>query len=246
MKNILLTIQYDGTNYSGWQKQEGQNTIQQTMEDALKEICGHEIELFASGRTDAGVHAYAQMANFACECNIPSEKIAYAVNSKLPDDIKVVKSEEVNIGFHARFSAKRKTYLYKLYYSPQPLPLKERNSVRIQYDLDLKQVKRAARYFVGAHDFAAFTTAVDMREKETTRTIYSVKIVKKPDNEVFIYVTGSGFLHNMVRIIVGTLLEVGRGKIKSSEIKQIIALKERKNAGPTAPAKGLHLRKVYY
>ncbi|MCK9575450.1 MAG: tRNA pseudouridine(38-40) synthase TruA [Clostridia bacterium] len=246
MRNILLTVQYDGTNYSGWQKQEGQITIQQTIEVALKEICGHEIELFASGRTDAGVHAYAQMANFTCECNIPSEKIAYAVNSKLPDDIKVIKSEEVNLGFHARFNAKRKTYLYKLYFSPQPLPLKERNYVRIQYDLDLNQIKRSARYFIGTHDFATFTTAVDMREKETTRTIYSVKIVKKPDNEVFIYVTGNGFLHNMVRIIVGTLLEVGRGKIRSRQIKQIIELKNRKSAGATAPAKGLHLLKVYY
>lgn len=246
MKNILLTIEYNGTNYSGWQKQEGVLTIQQTIENALKEICGCDVELFASGRTDAGVHAYAQMANFTYNGNIPTEKIAFAINSKLPDDIKVLKSVEVKDDFHARFSAKRKTYLYKLYLSEQPLPLKEQNYLRIKYQFNLKSVRRAARYFVGTHDFAAFTTAIDKREKETTRKIFSVKVFKKPDNEVFIYVTGSGFLHNMVRIIVGTLLEVGYGKIKPSEIKQIIAQKERKNAGATAAAKGLYLLKVYY
>jgi len=246
MKNILLTIQYDGTNYSGWQKQEGVVTIQQTMETALKEICGGNVELFASGRTDAGVHAYAQMANFTYDGNIPTHKIAYAINSKLPDDIKVLKGVEVNENFHARFSAKRKTYLYKLYLSEQPLPLKERNYLRIKYDFDFISVIRAVRYFVGVHDFAAFTTAVDKREKETTRKIFSLKVLKKPDNEIFVYVTGSGFLHNMVRIIVGTLLEVGYGKIKPKGIKQIIASKDRKNAGSTVAAKGLHLLKVYY
>lgn len=244
MRNIKLTLEYDGTNYYGWQKQKGMQTIQGALEEAIINTTKEEIEVIGCSRTDAGVHAKGFVANFKTNSRIPENKFREALNVKLPMDIVVLKSVEVDEEFHARYMAQGKTYEYTIHNDEIPSALERNYSYHYKYDLDVEAMKEAAKYFIGRHDFIAFRTQ-GSSVKGTIRTIFDLKVEKK-QNKIKISVTGDGFLYNMVRIIVGTLLQVGRGKIKPEYIKEIIALKDRNLAGQCVPANGLLLKKVYY
>lgn len=240
--NIKILIEYEGTNFSGWQKQPGLSTIQGEIENALQIISGKQIQVFASGRTDAGVHALAQVANFAFDTKIPAQRIKNALNHYLPDEIRVLVSEEVEEGFHARFTAKRKTYLYRIQTGGVKRPFERNISYYVRGDLDLDKMRTAAEFFVGEHDFSAFKSEGSSAQN-FVRNIYSLTITKNHD-VIEIEITGNGFLYNMVRIIAGTLIEIGKGK--SYNISKILASKDREEAGPTAPARGLFLKRVEY
>jgi tRNA pseudouridine38-40 synthase len=242
---IKLTLTYDGTNYHGWQVQPNGVTVQEVVENALFTLTGEKIKVIGSGRTDAGVHAEGQVAHFERENdNIPTEKYAVALNIILPDDVKVVKSERVDDDFSARRSAKRKTYLYRTYVSTAILPLKDRYAVQLEKQPDVSAMKACAKLLEGEHDFKAFCSS-GTSVKTTVRTVYSIDIEER-GNEIIFSVTGNGFLYNMVRIIVGTLLAVGRGKIGKKEVEDMLATGKRALGGKTIPAKGLTLLSVEY
>lgn len=242
---IILTIQYDGSEFCGWQSQPNKRTVQDVIIDALYRLTGEKVCLIGSGRTDSGVHAFAQVAHFDIEnSSIPPKKYAAALNGLLPDDVKVLSSEETSEEFHARFSAKRKTYRYAYYESNTVLPLKDRYAAKIYRNVDDKKMNDACAYFVGEHDFKCFL-ASNSSVKDTVREIYCAK-VERIDNDLFFTVTGNGFLYNMVRIMAGTLLKVGDGTLNPSDVGRIIASGERKNAGNTMPARGLTLLSVEY
>lgn len=242
---VLLTVQYVGTNYHGWQIQPQKNTIQGVLEQAIFKGLGQKCETFASGRTDAGVHAWAQTAHFDVNTKIAPEKIAFVLNKYLPNDIKVLKSQQVSDDFNARFSVKKKTYEYYFYASEQTLPLLEQTYAKISANFNLEEVQKACKYFLGKHDFVGFSST-GRQTKTTIRTIYDAKIVSLGENRFKLSITGNGFLYNMVRIIAGTLFEVGCGKIKPEQIPQILQSKSREKAGKTAQAKGLMLKQVEY
>lgn len=244
MKNVRLIMEYDGTNYSGWQIQNNAITIEETVENALHSITGEEQKIIGSSRTDAGVHARGFVGNFITDSKIPSDRFRDILNSKLPCDIVVLKSEEVEIDFNARFHSKGKTYSYTVL-NRQQRPAMLRNYVYyIRRHLDIAAMEAAAKYFIGTHDFAAFKSSGG-NTKTTTRTISKLDIGVKADSIIF-YITGDGFLYNMVRIIMGTILEVGIGRKKPEDIPNIILSKKRETAGPCLPASGLCLEKVYY
>ena len=244
MRNIKLTIEYDGKDFNGWQKQPNKLNIQGTIEQAIKQITGEEIELNASGRTDAGVHAFGQVANFKTNSNIPIEKFAIAINSKLKRSIVIKKAEEVDERFHSRLSCKKKTYRYVINNSTEGTAIYRNLETHIPQKLDVEKMKEAVRYFEGEHDFKAFK-ASGTSSKSSIRTIYKAEVYKEGD-KVCIELTGNGFLYNMVRIIAGTLVEVGLGKIMPNEIPNIIQNKKRENAGKTLPPNGLYLVNVIY
>ncbi|MCF0148912.1 MAG: tRNA pseudouridine(38-40) synthase TruA [Clostridium sp.] len=244
MRNIKLTIEYDGTNYLGWQKQKVGSTIQNTVEEAIRLLTNEEVEVIGSSRTDAGVHAKGFVANFKTNSNIPSNKYREAINHKLPDDIVILKSEEVDEEFHSRYSAKGKTYSYSILNRDVPSALDRHYLYHVKRKLDIEAMKEACKYFIGTHNFAAFKSS-GSSVKTTVRTISELYIQENGDI-IKIYVTGDGFLYNMVRIIVGTLIMVGSNKIKPNEIEKIIAEKDREKAGICVPATGLVLEKVYY
>ena len=244
MRNIKLTLEYDGTNYLGWQKQKVGITIQGTLEEAIKVLTKEEVEVTGSSRTDAGVHAKGFVANFKTNSKIPSEKFREAINHKLPEDIVILKSEEVEEEFHARYNAMGKTYSYSILNRDAPSAIDRNYLYHVKRKLDVESMKEACQYFIGTHDFSAFKTS-GSSVKTTVRTIKELYI-EDNDDIIKIYVTGDGFLYNMVRIIVGTLIMVGSNKIKPLEIKNIIASKEREKAGICVPASGLVLEKVYY
>ena len=242
---IKLTISYDGTNYCGWQVQPNGVTVQEKIEYALYSLVGEKISVTGSGRTDSGVHAQGQVASFVIENGvIPPEKYAPALNRYLPEDIKVIKSEKEKDDFNARFSAKEKTYVYRTYKSETALPLLERYAVRINNGVNVDLMKKGAKEIEGEHDFKCFL-ASDSSVKSTVRTVYEIRIEEK-ENLVEFYVTGNGFLYNMVRIIIGTLLAVGEGKITPNDVKNIIKSGNRSLAGKTLPSKGLTLLSVKY
>ena len=244
MRNIKLTLEYDGTNYLGWQKQKVGITIQGTLEEAIKFLTKEEVEVTGSSRTDAGVHAKGFVANFKTNSKIPSEKFREAINHKLPEDIVILKSEEVEEEFHARYNAMGKTYSYSILNRDAPSAIDRNYLYHVKRKLDVESMKEACQYFIGTHDFSAFKTS-GSSVKTSVRTIKELYI--EDNNDIIkIYVTGDGFLYNMVRIIVGTLIMVGSNKIKPLEIKNIIASKEREKAGICVPASGLVLEKVYY
>ncbi|WP_027633239.1 tRNA pseudouridine(38-40) synthase TruA [Clostridium hydrogeniformans] len=245
MRNIKLILEYDGTNYRGWQKQKNGKTIQGEVERAVGEVTKEEsIEVIGCSRTDSGVHSRAYTANFSTNSSIPGEKFLYAINNKLPKDIVVTFSEEVEEKFHSRYNSKGKTYCYTILNRRVPSAI-HRNYVYLVKDaLDLDLIIEGAKYFEGTHDFEAFRT-LGSSVKTTVRTIHRVKIEKEEDL-IKIYVTGDGFLYNMVRIMVGTLIEVGRKKINPGEIKNIIDKKDRKLAGIVVPPMGLELLEVFY
>lgn len=246
MRNIKLIIEYDGTNYCGWQVQENGPTIQGAVEKALLAVTGENVTVNGSGRTDAGVHARGQAANFMTESTIPGEKFAYALNNKLPRDIVIRQSGEVPLDFHARFSAIGKKYSYLIYNSKFPSALLRNYAYHVNYceRLDIGRIEKAAEAFVGTYDFAGFM-ATGSIVKDTVRTIYELSVEKERDLLRFNF-KGNGFLYNMVRIITGTLLYAGIGKINPDEMRDIIVSRDRARAGITAPASGLYLEEVYY
>jgi len=244
MRNIKLIIEYDGTNYHGWQTQINALAIQDVIRDAIRKITGEQVDLIGSSRTDVGVHAYGQVANFVTDSNIPDEKFSFALNSVLPFDICIKGSKEVEMDFHSRYSTKGKKYRYKIYNSIYPSAILRDRAYNVKCKLDLEAMKKASLYFLGEHDFTTFR-ASGSSVKSAVRMITDISLFKKGDIIVF-EITGNGFLYNMVRIIVGTLIDVGMGKIKAEEIKSIIESKDRKRAGKTIPAHGLYLIEVYY
>lgn len=244
MRNIKLTIQYDGTNYYGWQKQPSKISIQETIEKAIENATGEKVELIGSGRTDRGVHANGQVANFSSEIKIPDEKIKLVLNSFLPEDIAILESVEVPLAFHSRYDAVGKEYRYYVLNSAIRNPIYRNSTYHVPFELDMGKIIKAKEYFLGTHDFLSFM-ASGSSVGSTTRTIYSFDIDKKGDIISFV-LRGNGFLYNMVRIIVGTLIDVGRGRIDTEMIPNIIALKDRKFARHTARPQGLFLEKVFY
>ena len=243
---VLLNIQYDGTNYSGFQRQQNAMTIQEKLEDALLLVFGQKIRVVAASRTDAGVHALGQRAAFFVErMSMPIDKLPYILNANLPPDITVVGSQEVPESFNPRFDAKFKRYVYTLYNAPFSNPLLRRYSVLITRQVDTQAMAEAANHFVGKHDFAAFC-ATGGSQKTTVREVFNCECAGTPEGLVTLSITGSGFLYNMVRIIAGTLYYVGIGRISASAIPEIILSKNRKLAGKTMPPHGLVLVEVGY
>lgn len=242
-----LTVEYDGEKFCGWQRQLSDRSVQQTLEEALEKL-GIKTVVTASGRTDSGVHAAGQIVHFDAESSIPTDKFPLAVNAYLPDDVSVTDCEIVSDGFNARFDAKRKTYCYRLYYSRVRHPLLEKNHTHVTVEPDEEKMKRAAQYIVGEHDFKCFE-ASGSKVKSTVRKVYALDIKTSLNNgsKIYeIYVTGNGFLYNMVRIIAGTLYYVGIGKLLPEDVLEIIKKKKRVGAGKTMPPKGLTLEEVFY
>ena len=242
---IVLKIEYDGTDYCGWQVQLSGVTVQGVIEEAIKKLTGEKVSVIGSGRTDSGVHAAGQIAHFDITSEkIPPEKYACALNAFLPRDIKIVESGEAKDGFHARFSAKRKTYRYSLYVSEYIRPLKDRYAVNVPFALDENKMNEACRYLAGRHDFRCFLAA-DSSVKDTVREIYFAKVEKSGEDYTFT-VGGNGFLYNMVRIIAGTLIKVGAGEAVPQDMPVILDACDRSVAGPTAPAHGLTMIGLEY
>lgn len=245
MRNIKLTIEYDGKDFNGWQKQPNKLNIQGEIERAISEITKEpNIELNASGRTDAGVHALGQVANFKTNCSIPVEKFPIAINTKVKKSIVIKNAEEVEERFHSRYNCKQKTYRYVINNSEYGSAVYRNLEYHIPIKLDVKAMKKAIKYFEGEHDFKGFK-ASGTSSKNSVRKIYKTNIEQK-DERIYIELTGSGFLYNMVRIISGTLVDVGLGKILPDEIPEIIESKDRQRAGKTLPPQGLYLLKVEY
>ena len=243
MRNIKITIQYNGKNYCGWQKQNNSPGIQGTIEKAIFDITREEVKITGSGRTDAGVHALGQVANFKINSQIPVDRIPNALNAKLPKDISIVKAEEVDEDFHSRYSAKKKTYRYQVYNSLYRSPIYADISYPVKYDLDIDKMKKEAKSLIGTYDFKGFMSS-GSSVIDTVRTIYNIEVSKSEDL-IIIEIEGNGFLYNMVRIIAGTLVDIGRGRI-TEKMSTIIESKSRSMAGHTAPAHGLFLKKVDY
>jgi tRNA pseudouridine38-40 synthase len=244
MKNYKCIVQYDGTDYCGYQKQKNLPTIQEYLERALGKVYKSPITVYGSGRTDSGVHATGQVINFHAEPVVPVDRIPFALNSLLPADIVVVSAEEAERDFHARFSAIHKTYEYCIDNHKMPNPFNRRYSLHVPKSLNIEAMIKAAPQMKGTHDFSAFQ-AVGSSVTDSVRTIHQSRV--EVDRHWIVYsVTADGFLYNMVRIIVGTLLEIGKGKMDPSEILDIIKSRDRENAGPTVFAKGLFLKKVTY
>ena len=244
MRNLRLDICYDGTRYRGWQRLSGDdNTIQGKLETALSRILGESIEISGSGRTDAGVHARGQVANFHCESTMPAYEILENLRRYLPEDIGIYSCRDVSERFHARLNAKEKTYRYRIWNSESPCVFDRRFVTAMPEELDLSAMKRAAIHFLGQHDFAAFCGNPKFK-KSTVRFIRSLEVARVGE-EIQITVTGNGFLHNMVRIIVGTLVEVGRGQRDAESIPELFGGK-RAQAGFLAPPQGLCLMEVEY
>ena len=244
MRNIKLTIEYDGKCYNGWQKQPNKLNIQGEIERAIYNITKEEVNLIGSGRTDAGVHALGQVANFKTNSEIPIEKLPLAINSQLKNSIVIKEAEEVDERFHSRYNAKHKTYRYIINNSKCGTAIYRNLEYSYPFKLDAEKMKRASKYFEGEHDFKAFKSS-GTSSKNSVRTIYKA-IVKQEGEKIIIELTGNGFLYNMVRIISGTLLDVGLGKIRAEEIPEIIESKDRQRAGKTLPAHGLYLVEVKY
>ena len=248
MRNIKLTIEYDGTDFYGWQVQiKSQRTVQAEIEKALKKIFKKHVTLFGSGRTDSGVHALGQAANFHAATKLPIATIQTALNANLPKDIAVVDIEEVGPRFHARFSVKSKTSRYTILNRPARCALQRRFCLFYPYPLNLRSMRAEARALVGRHDFKSFQAANPSRDEKATtvRTVRGVEI-KRKDDFIHIDIEVDGFLYKMVRNIVGTLLEVGRGKIKPEAVREILESGDRRKAGKTMPAHGLALLWVRY
>lgn len=241
---IRLCVAYDGTGYHGWQIQKNAVSVEGTLQETLRELLQEDIELIGASRTDAGVHAMGNVAVFDTDTRIPAEKIAYALNQRLPEDIVVQSSEAVPDDFHPRYANSKKTYEYRILNTKFPDPILRKYMHFYYGKLDVERMKKAAGYIVGEHDFASFCAA-GAQVQTTVRRVYSLDIRKEKD-VITLSICGNGFLYNMVRIIAGTLIEVGSGKIPPGQMKAIIDGCDRSLAGATAPAKGLHLIKIKY
>jgi len=244
-RNIRLAIQYEGTDYCGWQRQKNAGSVQETIEKALSSILRHDVKLIGSGRTDSGVHASFQVANFITTRDIPLRKLKLALNSLLPDDICISGIAKTSISFNARKDCKSKAYEYLIYNTRRKLtPFMRRYCIRVFHDLDVSQMRKAASKLKGTHDFASFMGSRS-GAKSSVRTIKKISVVKK-GRYIKIRVEANGFLYNMVRAIAGTLIEIGRHRLKADDIGRILKARDRKEAGPNAEAKGLKLVNVKY
>jgi tRNA pseudouridine38-40 synthase len=245
MQRIKCTVAYDGTPFAGYQVQPGKRTVQLEIEKALSDIHkGDEVKITASGRTDARVHAKGQVFHFDTGLSIPEEKWPTVLNSKLPAEVVVISAEIVPDDFHARYSAVKKEYRYSVYRSKTADPFKRNFALHYPFQLNIEEMRKAAESLLGEHDFTSFCSAKTEVE-DKVRTIYSIEIEADEEEVTFSY-TGNGFLYNMVRILSGTLLEVGRGKYKADEVRGMLVARDRNAAGKTAAPQGLYLWKVFY
>lgn len=244
IRNIKLIIEYDGTNYHGWQKQPKQITIQEVLENTLGRVLEHEVSIIGAGRTDAGVHALGQTANFRTDCRIPAEKIPYALNALLPDDIVVKHACEMPADFHARFSVKGKYYKYIINNGRFPSAIYAKREYFCPYRLNIDLMKETLEELLGTHDFKGFM-ASGCAVKDTLKTIYEAALEVK-DDRIIIGLKADGFLYNMVRIIAGTLIDAGRGRITIGNVKKALETGDRNLAGKTVQPHGLYLAEVYY
>ena len=244
MRRIKLVVAYDGTEYCGFQVQNNGPTIEGELNKVLSELFKEDIRVIGASRTDSGVHAYCNVAVFDTQARMPAEKMVYAINQRLPEDIRVQESSEVAADFHPRHTDSRKTYEYRIYNAAVQNPMKRRYALWNYYKLDVKKMKEAAAYLVGEHDFKSFCSA-DTQVESTVRTVYEVAVTQSGE-DIVISVSGNGFLYNMVRIIAGTLLEVGKGRIEPNEMPRILEAKNRQASGPTAPPHGLTLVKYEF
>jgi tRNA pseudouridine38-40 synthase len=242
VKNIKFILEYDGTDFHGWQRQQDLRTVQGVIENALVELFNQPIQIFAAGRTDAGVHAWGQVCNFKVDTDLAADRIGKAVTSKLPDDVRVRLSEEAEEEFHARFSALRRRYRY--YIRTNPTAIWRRFFHVTTYSLDVELMKKAARNLLGENDFASFTPSKS--KDDANHCLLSELDVQQSGPIISFTLEADHFLHHMVRVIVGTLIEVGRGKIPPEQIEVIMGKKDRNEAGPTLPANGLFLLEVEY
>ena len=241
---VKMVVAYDGTNYCGWQIQPNGVTIEQKLNEALTDLLQEPIKVTGASRTDAGVHSLGNVCIMDTNTRMPAEKISYALNTRLPEDIVVQDSCQVPESFHPRFSKSRKTYEYRILNQKFRNPTRRLDTHFYYYDLDVEAMQRAAAYLVGEHDFKSFASTGGQAET-SIRTIYSLDVEKR-DSIITIRVKGNGFLYNMVRIIAGTLIKVGAGEILPEEIPAILEAKDRSAAGPTAPAKGLTMIGLEY
>ena len=244
MKRIMLTVAYDGTVYHGWQYQNNGKTIEGELNKALSSLLQKNIEVIGASRTDAGVHAMCNAAVFDTDAGIPAEKYSYALNQMLPDDIRIRKSQEVPVDFHPRKTDTVKTYEYRIDCEEFADPLKTRYAYFTYVHLDASKMQEAAFHLIGTHDFKSFCS-VNTTATTTVRTIHDIQVIRD-GVDIVIRVTGNGFLYNMVRIIVGTLMDVGRGKYEPSAVKDILEACDRTCAGPTVPACGLMLKELRF
>ena len=244
MNRIKIEFAYDGRNFFGFQTLKDKRTVQGTLEDALSRLLGEDIKIVGSGRTDAGVSAFHQVAHFDTNSTIIATNICFAVNKLLPSDLQVFSSKRVSDNFHARFSAKSKTYKYMVYESQHINPIYQNYMHRCDKKLDIEQMIKASKFLIGKHNFKAFAT-YDKDVKNFDKTINSIEI-NKNDNVITFVINGNAFLYNMVRIIVGTLVDVGTYKIKPEQVKDILNSRDRRNAGKLFPAHGLSLVDVFY
>lgn len=244
MKRVMLTVAYDGTNYHGWQSQQNVVTIESVLNEALSTLLGENIRVIGASRTDTGVHAFGNIAVFDTQARMPAEKFSYALNQRLPEDIRIQASREVPPDFHPRRQNSRKTYEYKILNSAFPMPVYRLYTHFTYVPLDIALMQEAAGYLAGEHDFKSFCS-VNTTAETTVRTIYDIH-VKKEGELITIQVTGSGFLYHMVRIIAGTLMEVGKGNLVPDRMEEILSACDRTKAGPTAPACGLTLVKYEF
>lgn len=245
MKRIKLVVAYEGTNYCGWQIQPSGITIEEVLNKTLSELLGENIKVTGASRTDSGVHSLGNVAVFDTGTRIPPEKICYALNQRLPEDIVVQSSCEVAPDFHPRHCYSEKTYEYRILNRKIPIPTLRRDTYFYYRNLDVEKMKRAAAYLVGTHDFKSFCS-IHTAVEDTVRTILSCEVEKSFEDIIIIRVTGTGFLYNMVRIIAGTLISVGIGEREPEDIEKILEAKDRSAAGPTAPAHGLTMIGIEY
>ena len=244
MRRIKLIVAYDGTEYSGWQIQPEAPTIEMYLDKAIRELTGENVHVTGASRTDAGVHAYGNVAVFDTESTIPGDRFTFALNRFLPDSIVIQDSWEVSVDFHPRHCNTRKTYEYRILNTAVPLPQKRNFTWHVTGSIDIEKMKEAAAYIVGEHDFKSFC-CVRTQAESTVRTIYSLEVLQE-GSEIIIRIKGNGFLYNMVRIITGTLIQVGKGRFKPEYVKPMLEAKDRTVAGQTAPPQGLTLVGIEY
>ena len=245
MKRIMLVVAYDGANYCGWQIQPSGKTIEEALNEALSRLLGEEIQVIGASRTDSGVHSLGNVAVFDTQTRIPPEKICYALNQRLPEDIVVQSSCEVSREFHPRRCYSEKTYEYRILNRKLPIPTLRNDTYFYYRNLDVERMQRAASFLVGRHDFKSFCSAKTAVE-DTVRKILSCTVERTPQDVIIIRVTGTGFLYNMVRIIAGTLIQAGVGERQPESVREILQKKDRSAAGPTAPAHGLTMIGIKY
>ena len=247
MRRIKLTVAYDGTNYCGWQVQPNGITIEEVLNKEICTLTGEEIAVIGASRTDSGVHAMGNIAVFDTGSRIPAERFSYALNQRLPEDIVVTKSEEVSLDWHPRYQNSLKTYEYHILNTKTPVPTKRLYNCFVSFDLDVNRMRQGAQYLLGDHDFAAFC-CIRTNAKTTVRTVTDLQIQQNPlkPEEITIRITGNGFLYNMVRIIAGVLIRVGRGFYEPEKVLELLEGRERKKEAVTAPPQGLCLMEIVY